>query len=60
MELPESVEIRVCDSSGDVHYMVLPERPEGTENLGEAELIGLVSRDSMIGVSKANDPSIVA
>ena len=60
MELPESVEIRVWDSSADVRYMVLPERPEGTEGFGEAELTELVNRDSMIGVAKANSPSTVA
>ena len=59
MELPESVEIRVWDSSADVRYMILPERPEGTETLGEAGLMELVSRDSMIGVAKADSPLAV-
>ncbi len=53
LELDESVEIRVWDSTADVRYMVLPERPEGTDQLREAELVGLVSRDSMVGVAKA-------
>jgi nitrile hydratase len=51
LELPEDVEIRVWDSSADLRYIVLPMRPEGTEDLGEDELAGLVSRDCMIGVA---------
>jgi nitrile hydratase len=50
--LPEDVEIRVWDSSAEVRYLVLPERPPGTENMTEAELAGLVTRDSMIGVAR--------
>ena len=56
LELDESVEIRVWDSTADVRYMVLPERPEGTEQLSEAELVELVSRDSMVGVAEASSP----
>ena len=56
----ESVEVRVWDSSADVRYMVLPERPAGTESLGESELGELVTRDSMIGVAKARSPAAVA
>jgi nitrile hydratase subunit alpha len=51
LDLPESVEIRVWDSSAELRYLVLPERPRGTEGLGEAELAGLVTRDAMIGVA---------
>ena len=51
LELPGDVEIRVWDSSAEMRYMVLPMRPEGTEQLSEAELAGLVSRDCMIGVA---------
>jgi nitrile hydratase len=51
LELPEDVEIRVWDSSADLRYIVLPMRPEGTEDLGEEELAGLVTRDCMIGVA---------
>ena len=51
-ELPEDVEIRVWDSSAEVRYLVLPERPPGTEGLTEAALAGLVTRDSMIGVAR--------
>ncbi len=56
LELPESVEIRVWDSNSDVRYMVLPERPAGTEALTESELAELVSRDAMIGVAKVETP----
>ncbi len=56
LELAESVEIRVWDSSADVRYMVLPQRPAGTERLSQAELTELVSRDSMIGVAMAKSP----
>lgn len=49
-ELPEDVEIRVWDSSAEVRYLVLPERPAGTEGLDEVQLADLVTRDSMIGV----------
>ncbi len=52
LEVPESVEIRVWDSSAEIRYMVLPERPRGTERLGEAELAALVPRDAMIGVAR--------
>jgi nitrile hydratase len=52
LELPESVEIRVWDSSAEIRYMVLPERPPGTERLSEAELAALVTRDAMIGVAR--------
>jgi nitrile hydratase subunit alpha len=55
-EVPDSVEVRVWDSSSEMRYWVLPERPEGTGGLGEAELAGLVTRDSMIGVGPAASP----
>lgn len=51
-ELPAEVEVRVWDSTSEVRYMVLPERPVGTEGLGEEELAGLVTRDAMIGVTR--------
>jgi nitrile hydratase subunit alpha len=57
LEIPESVEVRVWDSSAEVRYMVLPERPAGTEGLGEAELARLVTRDAMIGVARVAAPS---
>jgi nitrile hydratase len=57
LALPEEVEVRVWDSSSEVRYLVLPERPAGTESLDEAELAALVSRDSMIGVAKPGQES---
>ena len=50
--LGDDVEIRVWDSSAEIRYMVLPERPTGTGDLDEAALAALVTRDSMIGVEK--------
>jgi nitrile hydratase subunit alpha len=50
--LPDDIEIRVWDSSAEVRYLVLPQRPSGAENLSEAELATLVTRDSMIGVQR--------
>jgi nitrile hydratase len=52
LELPESVEVRVWDSSAEIRYMVLPERPPVSAELGEEELASLVTRDSLIGVAK--------
>jgi nitrile hydratase len=56
LELGDDVEIRVWDSTAEIRYLVLPERPAGTEGLGEDALAGLVSRDSMIGVAKVAAP----
>jgi len=56
LELEPGVEVRVYDSSADMRYLVIPERPAGTEHLSEAELADLVTRDSMIGVTKAHGP----
>jgi len=50
--LPDEVEVRVWDSSAEVRYLVLPERPTGTEGLSEEELAAIVTRDSMIGVER--------
>jgi len=50
--LPEEVEVRVWDSSAEVRYLVLPQRPPATEGMTEAELAALVTRDSMIGVTR--------
>jgi len=49
VELPESTRIRIWDSTAEVRYLVLPQRPPGTEHLSEHELAALVTRDSMIG-----------
>ena len=56
LELDNEVEVRVWDSSSEVRYMVLPERPDGTEGMSEDELAQLVTRDSMIGVAKVRAP----
>lgn len=52
LELGDSVDLRVWDSSAEVRYLVLPERPAGTDNLSEQQLAELVTRDAMIGVNK--------
>jgi len=51
-EVPAEVEVRVWDSSAEARYLVLPQRPPGTDGLGEDYLAGLVTRDSMIGVAR--------
>ncbi|MFP6778149.1 MAG: nitrile hydratase subunit alpha [Alphaproteobacteria bacterium] len=51
VKIGEDVEVRVWDSTAEVRYMVLPERPAGTENLSEDELAALVTRDAMIGTA---------
>src|SRR3984893_9232271 len=56
LELPEDAEIRVWDSTAELRYLVLPERPAGTEHLSEEELAALVTRDAMVGVSKVPPP----
>lgn len=56
LDLPPHVEIRVWDSTAEVRYMVLPERPEGTEGMSEVELAALVTRDAMIGVARVSAP----
>ncbi|HEX9244829.1 MAG TPA: nitrile hydratase subunit alpha [bacterium] len=57
LEVDGSVEVRVWDSSAEQRYLVLPDRPAGTEGMTEAELARLVSRDSMIGVAKIAAPA---
>ena len=52
LAVPPEREIRVWDSSAEMRYMVLPRRPAGTEGLGEAELVPLVTRDALIGVAE--------
>ena len=55
-EVPEDVEVRVHDSSADIRYLVIPQRPAGTEGWSRDRLAGLVTRDSMIGVIRAREP----
>ena len=57
VELDDDVEVRVWDSTAEIRYLVLPERPAGTENMTEAELAELVTRDSMIGVAQVTPPA---
>ena len=49
IELPETTKIRIWDSTAEVRYLVLPQRPPGSEDLSEQQLANLVTRDSMIG-----------
>jgi len=56
LDLPEDVEVRVWDSTAELRYLVLPERPAGGDHLSEAALADLVSRDAMIGVSRVTLP----
>ena len=53
-EIPDDVEVRVSDSTAIVRYLVLPQRPEGTNDFTEEQLAALVTRDAMIGVVKVN------
>jgi nitrile hydratase subunit alpha len=57
LDLPDDAEIRVWDSTAELRYMILPERPAGTEGMSEEELADLVTRDSMIGVAKVRAPA---
>jgi len=52
VELPADVEVRVWDSTAEIRYLVIPQRPAGTEGLGEEQLAALVTRDHMIGVAR--------
>src|SRR5436305_4500767 len=56
VEVPEDVEVRVWDSTSEMRYLVLPERPEGTEGMSESALAELVTRDAMIGVARVKPP----
>ncbi len=56
LDIPESMEIRVWDTSAELRYFVLPQRPEGTEGMSEEQLAALVTRDSMIGVGRPRRP----
>jgi nitrile hydratase subunit alpha len=56
VDVPPGREVRVWDSSAELRYMVLPERPTGTEKLGEAELVPLITRDALIGVAHVQAP----
>lgn len=57
LALPEDVEVRVWDSTSETRYLVLPERPPGTEGMTPDELAALVTRDAMVGVANLSTPS---
>jgi len=57
LELPKETEVRVWDSTAELRYLVLPERPEGTDKMSESRLAALVTRDAMIGVARVNPPA---
>jgi nitrile hydratase len=57
LDLSGETEVRVWDSTAELRYLVLPERPTGSENLDEEALAALVTRDSMVGVAKVASPS---
>ncbi len=57
LDIPESVEVRVWDSSAEMRYLVLPERPPETAGMSEADLVALITRDSLIGVAKVTVPA---
>lgn len=57
LELDNATEVRVWDSTAEIRYLVLPERPAGTDSLSEAQLAELVTRDAMIGVAKVAAPN---
>jgi nitrile hydratase len=56
VDIADDTEVRVWDSNAELRYMVIPERPPGTEDLSEQQLAALVTRDSMIGVAKVTAP----
>ena len=56
LDVPESRQVKVWDSSSEVRFFVLPERPAGTEALSEDELVPLVTRDAMVGVAVVSSP----
>lgn len=60
LDLPDDVAVQVWDSTAEVRYLVLPERPAGTDGMDEAALAALVGRDAMIGVAKVAPPTGVA
>jgi nitrile hydratase len=56
VELPETTQIRIWDSTAEIRYLVLPQRPAGSEDLSEQQLANLVTRDSMIGTGLPGEP----
>jgi nitrile hydratase len=60
LTLPPEQKIRVWDSTAEVRYLVLPERPAGTEGWSQEQLATLVTRDAMIGTGLALSPQVAA
>jgi nitrile hydratase len=57
LEIPDQMEIRVWDSSAEQRYIVIPDRPAGTDSMSESQLAELVTRDSMVGVANIEAPA---
>lgn len=57
LELPDGVQVRVWDSTADIRYLVLPQRPAGTDGMSESALAALVTRDAMVGAAKVEPPA---
>ncbi len=57
LDVGEDVEVRVWDSTAEIRYLVLPERPAGTEHMSEDELAALITRDAMVGVATVGAPA---
>ena len=57
LELPQQCEVRVWDSTAEVRYLVVPQRPSGTQDMTEDQLAALVTRDTMIGVARVKSPT---
>ena len=60
LDIPETTEVRVWDSTAEIRYLVIPQRPQGTEGLDEEALADLVTRDSMIGTGLPLQPGAVS
>jgi nitrile hydratase len=58
LELDDNVEVRVWDSTAEIRYLVIPERPPGTDGMSVQQLAALVTRDSMIGAEKLSAPAV--
>ena len=56
LELDDDVEVRIWDSTAEIRYLVIPERPAGTEGMSEDDLAALITRDSMVGAEKLSAP----
>ena len=59
LTLPDEVKIDIWDSSAEIRYLVIPQRPKGTDGMTVDELIPLINRDSMVGTALASSPGSV-